>query len=213
MRIEPVPTLVGHLAVPGNKSISHRAVLIAAICEGETQDRGVRALCGHGGDSRRGCARSGRTSRTTSTRCGSRASESAGCARRPGRSTAGMRARSCACSPASLRARRGGSSSWAMRRSRLARWNESPSRSTRGAAWAGRRRNVGRGRPRALRRRWLALRDRLRASPGRVAQVKWACSCRGYPGRWTHHRRRRRSTPTTPSTFSSARARRSRAGH
>ncbi len=36
MRIEPVPALVGHLAVPGDKSISHRAVLIAAICEGET---------------------------------------------------------------------------------------------------------------------------------------------------------------------------------
>ena len=28
--------LVGHLAVPGDKSISHRAVLIGAICEGET---------------------------------------------------------------------------------------------------------------------------------------------------------------------------------
>ena len=36
MRIEPVPALVGHLAVPGDKSISHRAVLIAAICERET---------------------------------------------------------------------------------------------------------------------------------------------------------------------------------
>ena len=36
MRIEPVPALVGHLAVPGDKSISHRAVLIGAICEGET---------------------------------------------------------------------------------------------------------------------------------------------------------------------------------
>jgi len=36
VRIEPVPALVGHLAVPGDKSISHRAVLIAAICEGET---------------------------------------------------------------------------------------------------------------------------------------------------------------------------------
>jgi 3-phosphoshikimate 1-carboxyvinyltransferase len=35
MRIEPVPALVGHIAVPGDKSISHRAVLIAAVCEGE----------------------------------------------------------------------------------------------------------------------------------------------------------------------------------
>jgi 3-phosphoshikimate 1-carboxyvinyltransferase len=40
MRIEPVPALVGHLAVPGDKSISHRAVLIAAVCEGETQISG-----------------------------------------------------------------------------------------------------------------------------------------------------------------------------
>ena len=40
MRIEPVPTLVGHLAVPGDKSISHRAVLLGAIGEGETSVRG-----------------------------------------------------------------------------------------------------------------------------------------------------------------------------
>ncbi len=40
MRIEPVPTLVGHFAVPGDKSISHRAVLIAAICDGETRIAG-----------------------------------------------------------------------------------------------------------------------------------------------------------------------------
>jgi 3-phosphoshikimate 1-carboxyvinyltransferase len=40
MRIEPVPTLVGHLAVPGDKSISHRAVLIAALCDGETRIAG-----------------------------------------------------------------------------------------------------------------------------------------------------------------------------
>jgi 3-phosphoshikimate 1-carboxyvinyltransferase len=35
VRIEPVPALVGHLAVPGDKSISHRAVLVAAVCEGD----------------------------------------------------------------------------------------------------------------------------------------------------------------------------------
>ncbi len=38
--IEPVPHLVGHLEVPGDKSISHRAVLIGAICEGETHITG-----------------------------------------------------------------------------------------------------------------------------------------------------------------------------
>lgn len=40
MRIEPVPVLEGHVAVPGDKSVSHRAVLIAALCEGETRISG-----------------------------------------------------------------------------------------------------------------------------------------------------------------------------
>jgi 3-phosphoshikimate 1-carboxyvinyltransferase len=38
--VEPVPELVGHVAVPGDKSISHRAVLIGAICDGETEISG-----------------------------------------------------------------------------------------------------------------------------------------------------------------------------
>jgi len=36
MRVEPVAALEGHVAVPGDKSISHRAVLVGAICEGTT---------------------------------------------------------------------------------------------------------------------------------------------------------------------------------
>ena len=40
MKIEPATTLRGHIAVPGDKSISHRAVLIGAIGEGETTVRG-----------------------------------------------------------------------------------------------------------------------------------------------------------------------------
>ncbi len=40
MRIEPAGTVVGHLAVPGDKSISHRAVLIGALGDGETSVRG-----------------------------------------------------------------------------------------------------------------------------------------------------------------------------
>ncbi|MGH3133740.1 MAG: 3-phosphoshikimate 1-carboxyvinyltransferase [Gaiellaceae bacterium] len=40
MRVEPVPALVGHVAVPGDKSISHRAVLIGSICEGDTRVAG-----------------------------------------------------------------------------------------------------------------------------------------------------------------------------
>ncbi|MCZ7588357.1 MAG: 3-phosphoshikimate 1-carboxyvinyltransferase [Gaiella sp.] len=38
--VEPVPELVGHVEVPGDKSISHRAVLIGAICDGETRISG-----------------------------------------------------------------------------------------------------------------------------------------------------------------------------
>ena len=36
MRVEPAVSLVGHVVVPGDKSISHRAVLIGALGEGET---------------------------------------------------------------------------------------------------------------------------------------------------------------------------------
>ncbi len=40
MRIEPAVSIVGHVAVPGDKSVSHRAVLLGAIAEGDTQVRG-----------------------------------------------------------------------------------------------------------------------------------------------------------------------------
>jgi 3-phosphoshikimate 1-carboxyvinyltransferase len=40
MKVEPAGALVGHIAVPGDKSISHRAVLIGALCEGETAVHG-----------------------------------------------------------------------------------------------------------------------------------------------------------------------------
>jgi 3-phosphoshikimate 1-carboxyvinyltransferase len=40
VRVEPAASLVGHLIVPGDKSISHRAVLIGALGEGETRVRG-----------------------------------------------------------------------------------------------------------------------------------------------------------------------------
>jgi 3-phosphoshikimate 1-carboxyvinyltransferase len=40
LTIEPVARLTGHIAVPGDKSISHRAVLLAALCDGETVIRG-----------------------------------------------------------------------------------------------------------------------------------------------------------------------------
>jgi 3-phosphoshikimate 1-carboxyvinyltransferase len=40
MKVEPAAALRGHIAVPGDKSISHRAVLFGAIAEGETSVRG-----------------------------------------------------------------------------------------------------------------------------------------------------------------------------
>ena len=40
MLIEPVAALEGHFAVPGDKSISHRALLVGAIADGETRIRG-----------------------------------------------------------------------------------------------------------------------------------------------------------------------------
>ncbi len=39
-RVEPAGALVGHIAVPGDKSISHRALLIGAISDGETPVHG-----------------------------------------------------------------------------------------------------------------------------------------------------------------------------
>jgi 3-phosphoshikimate 1-carboxyvinyltransferase len=37
MRIEPAASLDGHFAVPGDKSISHRALLLGAVSDGETR--------------------------------------------------------------------------------------------------------------------------------------------------------------------------------
>ena len=40
MRVEPAVRLEGHFAVPGDKSISHRALLLGAVSDGETVVRG-----------------------------------------------------------------------------------------------------------------------------------------------------------------------------
>ena len=40
MRVEPAAAIAGHLAVPGDKSISHRAVLLGLAGEGETRIAG-----------------------------------------------------------------------------------------------------------------------------------------------------------------------------
>ncbi len=41
--VEPASALVGHIAVPGDKSVSHRSVLVGAVGEGETRIRGFGA--------------------------------------------------------------------------------------------------------------------------------------------------------------------------
>ena len=38
--VEPASAITGHIAVPGDKSLSHRAVLLAAVGEGETRISG-----------------------------------------------------------------------------------------------------------------------------------------------------------------------------
>jgi 5-enolpyruvylshikimate-3-phosphate synthase len=40
MRVEPAVRLEGHFAVPGDKSISHRSLLLGAVSDGETVVRG-----------------------------------------------------------------------------------------------------------------------------------------------------------------------------
>ena len=40
MKIQPAAALVGHIAVPGNKSISHRALMLGAVGEGEVRVTG-----------------------------------------------------------------------------------------------------------------------------------------------------------------------------
>jgi 5-enolpyruvylshikimate-3-phosphate synthase len=108
MKIEPAKAIRGHIAVPGDKSISHRAVLVGAIADGETRVEGF-----------------GRSADTESTIAAARALgvavhdddvdvlrvEGAGLradsAKRRSRSTAETPARRCDCSPGSSLGRRG----------------------------------------------------------------------------------------------------------
>ncbi|HSO02760.1 MAG TPA: hypothetical protein VLS46_09550, partial [Gaiellaceae bacterium] len=40
MKVEPAASILGHIAMPGDKSLSHRAVLLGAISDGETRISG-----------------------------------------------------------------------------------------------------------------------------------------------------------------------------
>ena len=100
----------GDLAVPGDKSISHRALLLGAIADGGQRDRGLRCLRGHavdGGGDAGARRRRGGGGGPGSDR-GSRAPRSPRARKSP--STAGTRAPSCACSRGSSPARRAASS-------------------------------------------------------------------------------------------------------
>ena len=57
MRVEPAAALVGDVAVPGTKSISHRALLFGAIADGDERDPQLRLGRRHRVDGRARCAR------------------------------------------------------------------------------------------------------------------------------------------------------------
>ena len=76
MRIEPAAAIAGHVAVPGDKSISHRAVLLGLAGEGETRIGGF-----------------GRSADTEATIAAARALGAAGWTSPPRRSTAPTRGR------------------------------------------------------------------------------------------------------------------------
>ena len=64
-RFDPAGPLRGSLRPPADKSISHRAALIAAMGEGETDDRGLPRLRRHPLDPGRGARRSAPRSRAS----------------------------------------------------------------------------------------------------------------------------------------------------
>ena len=58
MRIEPAASLDGHFAVPGDKSISHRALLLGAVSDGDTTCPRLRPLAATRSRRSPPCARS-----------------------------------------------------------------------------------------------------------------------------------------------------------
>ena len=74
MRIEPAASVQGGVAVPGDKSISHRAVLLGAIADGETVIAGFGRSGRHRVDDRRRARARRRGGARTATPCASRAS-------------------------------------------------------------------------------------------------------------------------------------------
>ena len=109
MKIEPATALRGHIGVPGDKSISHRALLFGAIGDGRDGDSRLRPLGGHRGDGRRRVRALGVTVHDddVDTRPGRGRRACGACASRRRRSTAATPGRRCACSPGCSPARSG----------------------------------------------------------------------------------------------------------
>ena len=128
VRIEPAASVQGGVALPGDKSISHRAVLVGASPRASPWSRVSVAPATPSRRSRR-CGRSASGSTRTATPCGSPVPGCATCRRRKGRSTAATPARSRGCSPGSSPASAAaGSSSSATSRSARVRCGGSPIR-------------------------------------------------------------------------------------
>ena len=94
--------LRGTMRVPGDKGISHRALLVAALADGRTRPRGLAPGDDVAPHRRRArTARRGRQGRHRRERLHRAAAPaSTACAKPTASSTAGTRARRCACSPA-----------------------------------------------------------------------------------------------------------------
>ena len=82
LEIAPAAALVGEIAVPGDKSISHRALLIGAVCDGTTEVTRLRRQRRHARHARgrRGAGRARRAPRRGARRaCASTAAACAAC--------------------------------------------------------------------------------------------------------------------------------------
>ena len=77
MRIEPAAAIRGHIGVPGDKSLSHRAVLIGAVSDGETRIAGFGRSADTESTLAATRALASASTRPTTTRC---ASSEPGCA-------------------------------------------------------------------------------------------------------------------------------------
>ena len=197
--------------VPGDKSISHRAVLLGAIADGETRDHAVSAA--RATPSRRSprCARSASGSTRTATRCASRGAGLRGLRAPAARSTAATRARSRGCSPGMLAGQRGQRFELtATSRSARGRWGGSPSRCARWApAW---RRRTAACRSGSRRGRCTPIRYELPVASAQVKSCVLLAGLYAADGPTAVRRAGADARPHRADAAAAGRERRSRAG-